>query len=1031
MGAASVGGGVAAKVKTAPGGRRKPRRRKQRSVRRSGREPRARAAKSNVDDAKSTLSERHLANLADSWIDPKTATVHEFRTVTKWQELAAVGFPEKQAKRLAKHLPGLLIPSWGANGKIAGYQVRFDHPPLVGGKGRKRPLRYAGPEGATNVLDFGPDVDVKDLGDPRCPVFIVEGVKKAVALRRALASKETRAIVIAITGVFGWKHTNDRGGKAAHPDLSSGALAFNDNRLVLIIFDSDVWSTEPKAEASRGVPAYAARNAAEGLAKLLRTRGALAKFVILPPREDGGKQGVDDFLVAGGGLGDLEAFVADVPPEKQDEATAEVRPRYPYFESDGSTYYMKVTERGQFPVLLANFTARIEREVQLDDGVERTTQFDMLLQCQGRTKRESIPAARFPGFSWVALADAIISPSNTSRDHLRAAVQHLSSDDLEKRTAYAHTGWRELDGIGWVFLHAGGAIGPLGPVPGVECRLEHLPNYVLPAPPVGEALVHAVKASLRLLDLAPLRVTAPLLAGTYRAPIGETTAAVFFVGTTGRLKTELLACSAQHFGPAMNAQHLPGSWESTENHLEAQAFLAKDVPLPIDDFCPRGSAIEHSRYHAKASRIFRATGNHSSRGRMRADRSLDPARPPRCLVMATGEDVPKGGSIRARMAIVEVAQDDVKLGRLTPCQADASAGLFAAAMAGYVSWLAGRLDEVRARHAKVVCELRAAARSEGSHLRAPAIVAELAAGIGWLLEFAVSIGAIEVAAARERFAEAWKALLQGSRSSARYLDDVDAATRYLDLLSAAIVAGEAHLADAASGGTPPEPASHGWRRAEVEPLRSGRWVVPPSSRCVGWVTNEEVWLLPDAAFGVVSAYSQRQGEAFSVGQTAIGKRLEEAGRLRRVEIDSDGSVRHACRETVEAIGKRARVLILGPISSWVSGPTGPIAEKATSAHEISWPGFAPEAAAHFRSSGNASGPQPGPETCSASDAVSGPGGARQMLKEDRRDESCGPVGPVSPGGEPPAEDDEPLRAVINPGEPERIDPPRGADEVVS
>jgi hypothetical protein len=64
---------------------------------------------------------------------------------------------------------------------------------------------------------------------------------------------------------------------------------------------------------------------------------------------------------------------------------------------------------------------------------------------------------------------------------------------------YTHTGWRQIEGT-WAYLHAAGAIGPRGPLAGVHVRLsEVLTRFNLPAPPRGEDLVKAVRASLRFL----------------------------------------------------------------------------------------------------------------------------------------------------------------------------------------------------------------------------------------------------------------------------------------------------------------------------------------------------------------------------------------------------------------------------------------------------------------------------------------------------------------------------------------------------
>ncbi len=59
---------------------------------------------------------------------------------------------------------------------------------------------------------------------------------------------------------------------------------------------------------------------------------------------------------------------------------------------------------------------------------------------------------------------------------------------------------------------------------------------------------------------------------------------------------------------------------------------------------------------------------------------LGPARPPRGLVLATGEEVPDGESIRGRMLIVEVGAGDVNVRRLANASSLPWRGQFAEAM---------------------------------------------------------------------------------------------------------------------------------------------------------------------------------------------------------------------------------------------------------------------------------------------------------------------------------------------------------------
>src|SRR5262249_57001791 len=105
----------------------------------------------------------------------------------------------------------------------------------------------------------------------------------------------------------------------------------------------------------------------------------------------------------------------------------------------------------------------------------------------------------------------------------------------------------------------------------------------------------------------------------------------------------------------MDARPLPASWSSTGNALEGLAFTAKDALLVVDDFCPTGSTGDVQRYHKEADRLFRGQGNRAGRQRMRADTTLRPDKPPRGLALSTGEDVPRGQSLRARLLVLDVS----------------------------------------------------------------------------------------------------------------------------------------------------------------------------------------------------------------------------------------------------------------------------------------------------------------------------------------------------------------------------------------
>jgi hypothetical protein len=202
------------------------------------------------------------------------------------------------------------------------------------------------------------------------------------------------------------------------------------------------------------------------------------------------------------------------------------------------------------------------------------------------------------------------------------------------------------------------------------------------------------------MDLTKDTVTLPLYAALWRAPLGATDFGVHLAGQTGMGKSELTALIQQHFGVSMNARNFPGSWESTENALEMLLFQAKDTIVVIDDFKPKGCKYDQERIHAKADRIFRSTGNGSARARLNSELQHRAGCRPRCMIISTGEDVPKGESLKSR-AILLFMNESITKGELSKnlsiAQKDASDGRYAQAMAGYIEWLAPRIEHILAQ----------------------------------------------------------------------------------------------------------------------------------------------------------------------------------------------------------------------------------------------------------------------------------------------------------------------------------------------
>jgi hypothetical protein len=303
-------------------------------------------------------------------------------------------------------------------------------------------------------------------------------------------------------------------------------------------------------------------------------------------------------------------------------------------------------------VQLTNFNAAIKKTVVHDDGVETKRHYEIESTFKGCMEQHTVAVAEYPSMRWVAEklpGGAAVLPGSGVVDQARYALLALSGDIPESVT-HTRTGWLRLNDE-WVYLHAGGGIDRLGARTDIATQLPHTlaaMKFIMPAD--DQALAQAVRVSLAFRNLGPSRVTIPLLSAAYCAAIEYGDFSIHLAGRTDSQKSELAARIQQHWGAQYQRLHLPGAWSSTANALETICFAAQDAPTVIDEYVAVGlSTYERALLQSKAERIFRAQGNQSGRQRLRADLTLRPNKPPRGLVISTGEDVPTGQSLRGRL----------------------------------------------------------------------------------------------------------------------------------------------------------------------------------------------------------------------------------------------------------------------------------------------------------------------------------------------------------------------------------------------
>jgi hypothetical protein len=395
----------------------------------------------------------------------------------------------------------------------------------------------------------------------------------------------------------------------------------------------------------------------------------------------------------------------------------------------------------------------------------------------------------------------------------------------------------------------------------------------------------------------------------------------------------------------MDARHLPANWSSTSNALEGLAFTAKDALLVVDDFCPTGSVADVQRYHKEADRLFRGQGNRAGRQRMRADATLRPAKPPRGLMLSTGEETPRGQSLRARLLVLEISPGDFgpqpprPNPTLSACQQDGAAAKYATALAGFIRWLAPQVEDIRGRLRAELAELRDQVSGDGQHARTPGIVADLALGLRYLLDFALAVRAVSEKGRGELWQRGWAALAKAAEAQAAHIASAEPAGLFVRLLAASLASGRAHIAGP-DGSAPKEPERWGWRLRTTGAGENARDEWHAQGHLIGWIDGENLYLEPDGAHATAQRLAVEQGESLPVTQETLRRRLKEKGLLASTD---ERRQKLTVRRTLQGSRRDVLHLALTPDSPLCdTGPTGPEAgnlqENGPVSRACSWAG---------------------------------------------------------------------------------------------
>ena len=571
--------------------------------------------------------------------------------------------------------------------------------------------------------------------------------------------------------------------------------------------------------------------------------------------------------------------------EAADLAAANLEMSRQYADFGGAFHLLKFDRKGEAkPIRLCNFTAEIEREVVKNDGLTTSRHFKVSgrLETGEAMPTIDVPASEFDRLDWLPTswgASAQITVGSRFKDHVVAAIKERSNPEILQLCQ--HTGWSQFNDELLYLTHTGG-IGTKGLNLDASCELQGpLGDFSLPTPVDPRTLdLEGILEAFR--DLQKDGTALVLLGAAMRAVLCHfhpATCSVYLQGTTGTFKSAAAGVLQGFWGSKFDGANLPANWSSTGNALEKTAFLAKDCLLVVDDFVARGTRQEVAYTHRNAERLLRAQGNQSGRSRMTAKAEIRNAFYPRGIVMCTGEDVPNGHSLQARLVIVNIARGAIDTSVLSQLQKLARSGHLATIMASFVQWLAA---EAKANKLTESIDMALECDHEnigsGGHARTQDNLANLLTGLRVFLDFAEDAGEMSSSKVQEFMDSATDAARSLGAMQANIDQEASDAQRFLELIRVAVSSGKAHI-ESKFGGEPENPRTLGWRKVETY----GGFRSEAMGSRIGWADKDAIYIDPGASLSIVKAIASSLDNHLGSSQLAIGKSLSEASLLTQHE----------------------------------------------------------------------------------------------------------------------------------------------------
>lgn len=455
---------------------------------------------------------------------------------------------------------------------------------------------------------------------------------------------------------------------------------------------------------------------------------------------------------------------------------------------------------------------------------------------------------------------AILKPISSVDKNIKYISECVSKGFIEHCKVYSHTGFTKINGKS-VYLYHGGVIGDVEDVC-VDLSQDKLEQYCFTDKTFDKE--EALKTSYSILDVAPPKITIPLLAITYLAPLSslfnDNNINVDFVlwinGKTGTRKSSLSAVSLSHYG-RFERNNFPSSFRDTTNSIEKKAFVLKDTLNCIDDFNPE--TVGNGKTGV-AEKMLAMYGDRTGRDRMSSNgQSLKGAYKARGLCIVTGECLPDIAQSRiARTLIVDIKPNSIDLKKLRELQENTEKLAFA--MKLFVSWIIKNETKIISEAKEMKKELEKRTDFTLSHGRLIETINAITIGFHLFLKFMQENNIITEEELKSKMELCSTVLIEIAKSQNQEIEAENPVIMFKEAIEQLYAAEKIQIIDYSSG-----------------------YLSNSNSNLVGYVDEDKemYYFLPDITYKEITRFYKEQGSKFPISKSALLKYLENEGYLYR------------------------------------------------------------------------------------------------------------------------------------------------------